>query len=414
MFKTIRKKILSNLRNILFEEWMEGISFFGGNPSASGESVTEDTALKLSVVFSCVKILSETMGTIPLKVFKKTDTGKEPFFNHPLYKILYLQPNPEITSYHWKAMKMSNILLHGNHYCEIQRNRGGRIIALWPLPPNRVKMFRAEDKKIYYRVSINGAEDIDMPANKILHLKGLTLNGLEGLSVLSAAREAIGLGLAGQNSASVFFKNGSQLTGVLEHPGGKGLGLSNPAAKRIRKSWEETHTGIPQQHRIALLEEGMKFRAISISPQDSQLLESRKFSVVDVSRFFRVPLHKINNLEKATNNNIEHQSLEFVMDSISPYTVNFEQEYQIKIFLPSEFGSIYPKYILKGLLRGDIKTRYEGYNKAKNSGWMSADEIRELEDMNNLPDGLGKKYHIPMNMQELGKPVPVKEKKENA
>jgi len=404
MIKTFRKKILKKIRSIIWKDWMDDNKYFGGGISNTGETVTTATVLNLSAVWAATQFLARTMAALPLKVFKKTDAGKEPDYNHPLYKILYLKPNSEMTAYTWRSLIMVDVCLHGNHYAEIQRNYMGEPVALWPITNSRVTPFRNEKKLLRYKVTMpNGGDDVILAPHQMIHLKGLSNDGIIGLSVISAAREVLGLALACQNSAGTFFKNGSQLSGVLEHPGTKNLGLSDPAHDRIRKSWEDTHKGIPQAHRIAILEEGMTFKAISISPQDAQLLASRKFSNQEIARFFGIPLHKIQDLEKATNNNIEHQSMETVTDSILPYTINFEQEFQTKLFTDDEFLTHYPKHILQGLLRGDTETRFNGYHIAKMDGWMSANEIRRLEDMNDLPNGKGNEYYIPLNYAPIAK-----------
>jgi len=405
MLKTFRKKIFKYIRSIVWEDWMDENKYFGGGISNTGETVTKTTSLNISAVWGATQFLARTMAALPLKVFKKTEAGKEPDPEHPVYKLLYLKPNPEMSAYQWRSLIMVDVCLDGNHYAEIQRNYLGEPAAIWPLTNSRVTPFRNTKKQLRYQVRMpDGTNDVILAPHQIIHLKGLSNDGIVGMSVLTAAREVFGLALACQSSAGTFFKNGSQLSGVLEHPGTKNLGLTDEGHDRVRKSWEDTHKGIPQAHRIAILEEGMTFKPISISPQDAQLLGSRKFSNQEIARFFGIPLHKIQDLEKATNNNIEHQSIETVTDSILPYTVNFEQEFQIKLFDDDEFLTHYPKHVLQGLLRGDTETRYKGYHIARMDGFMNADEIRRLEDMNDLPDGLGKKYYIPMNMEEVGNP----------
>jgi len=354
----------------------------------SGVEINETLALNLSAVYACVQVLAQTVGSLPLHVYQRTTEGKNRAVTHPLYRLLHDAPNPEMTSMSWRQAMMLHMCLWGNHYSEIERNKKGEPVALWPITPWRVNLKRVDKVLIYTVATDNGV--VTLPYGDVLHIKGLSCDGLVGLPPLRAAKEAIGLGLAAQKYAAKFFANDARPGGILEHPGQ----LSDEAAERLRKSFEKTHEGLDNKFRVAVLEEGMKFNAVGVPPEDAQLLETRKFSVAEIARYFRMPLHKISDLDRSTNNNIEHQAIEFVTDTIRPWLVSMEQELVFKLFS----GDYFPEFLIEGLLRGDIKTRYEAYAIGRQWGWLSADDIRERENMNRLPNNQGQQYLIPLNM----------------
>jgi len=357
----------------------------------SGVMVNETLALNLSSVYACTQVLSQTVGSLPLHVYQRTADGKNRTANHPLYRLLHDAPNPEMTSMSWRQAIMLHLCMWGNHYSEIER-RNGEPVALWPITPWRVALKRVNGQLVYAVALDSGV--VNVPFADMLHVKGLSYDGLIGLPPMRAAKEAIGLGLAAQKYAAKFFANDARPGGILEHPGQ----LSDEASARLRKSFEKTHEGLDNKFRVAVLEEGMKFNAVGVPPEDAQLLETRKFGVSEIARYFRMPLHKISDLDRSTNNNIEHQAIEFVTDTIRPWLVNIEQELSFKLFS----GDFFPEFLIEGLLRGDIKTRYEAYAIGRQWGWLSADDIRERENMNKLPNGQGGQYLVPLNMGSGG------------
>jgi len=354
----------------------------------SGVLVNETLALNLSAVYACVQVLSQTIGSLPLIVYQRTADGKARAVKHPLYRVLHDAPNPEMTSMSWRQAMLLHLCLWGNHYSEIERDSGGNPVALWPITPWRVNLKRVNGQLVYSVGLDTGM--VYVPFANMLHIKGLSYDGMTGLPPMRAARESIGLGLAAQKYAAKFFANDARPGGILEHPGQ----LSDEAATRLRKSFERAHEGLDNKFRVAVLEEGMKFNAVGIPPEDAQLLETRKFGVSEIARYFRMPLHKISDLERSTNNNIEHQAIEFVTDTIRPWLVNIEQELAFKLFT----GDYFAEFLIEGLLRGDIKTRYEAYAIGRQWGWLSADDIRERENLNKLPNGQGASYLTPLNM----------------
>jgi HK97 family phage portal protein len=375
--------------------WNDLMRIITGPPSHAGVVVNESNAINYSVVFACVRVIAETVASLPLHVYQRVPSGgKQRAPNHPLYDILHDLPNPEMTSFTLRETMMSHLLLWGNAYAEIEWGSDGYVRALWPIPPHCIQIERNERRQIQYRVSFpDGAQRI-LSEERILHIPGLSFDGLQGISPIRAARQAIGLGLAAEEFGARFFGNGTHLGGVLKHPSK----LSDQAHKHLKESINEAYTGLGKSHRLMLLEEGMELEKIGIPPEDAQFLETRKFQVAEIARIFRVPPHMIGDLERATFSNIEHQSIEFVVHTIRPWLVRWEQAMKWKLFLPAERRSFFAEFVVDGLLRGDIKSRYEAYAIARQNGWMSADDIRELENMNPLPDGQGQIYLVNGNM----------------
>jgi HK97 family phage portal protein len=369
--------------------------FITGSPSHAGVIVNESNAINYSAVYACVRVISETVASLPLHVYQRIPGGgKQRAPDHPLYDILHDLPNPEMTSFTLRETMMSYLLLWGNAYAEIEWGSDGFIRALWPIPPHCIQVERNERQQIQYRVSFPDGTQRILPEARILHIPGLSFDGLQGISPIRAARQAIGLGLAAEEFGARFFGNGTHLGGILKHPGK----LSDQAHKHLKESINEAYTGLGKSHRLMLLEEGMELEKIGIPPEDAQFLETRKFQVAEIARIFRVPLHMIGDLERATFSNIEHQSIEFVVHTIRPWLVRWEQAMKWKLFLPTERRSFFAEFVVDGLLRGDIKSRYEAYAIARQNGWMSADDIREMENMNPLPGGQGQIYLVNGNM----------------
>lgn len=362
----------------------------GARKSAAGVAVTENNALYSTAVYACVRIISETVASLPLPVYRRLQGGgKERAPDHALYTVLHDIANEEMTSFTLREVMMSHVLLWGNAYAEIERNGRGEVVALWPLRPDKTTPQRNASKKIEYKTEIDGQVFI-LPAKKVLHLYGLGFDGLIGYSPIKLAREAIGLGMATEEFGARFFSNGAHPSGIIEYPGK----LKDTALEQFKQSVQQAYGGLSKSHRMMVLEEGLKYHQVGIPPEDAQFLETRKFQIAEIARFFRVPLHMIGELDRATNNNIEHQSIEFVVHTIRPWLVRIEQAMAMKLFLPTERKTYFSEFLVDGLLRGDLKSRYEAYQIARQNGWLSADDIRELENMNPLPNGQGKIYLV--------------------
>ena len=381
-----------------------GWSFlFGG--TTSGKTVNERTAMQTTAVYACVRILSEAVAGLPLHIYRyRADGGKERITMHPLYHLLHDEPNPEMTSFVFRETLMSHLLLWGNAYAQVVRNGRGQAVALYPLLPSKMDVSRAANGELLYTYYRDADETglnpkggyITLRRDEVLHIPGLGFDGLIGYSPIAMAKNAIGMSLATEEYGASFFANGANPGGVLEHPGViKDIG-------RVKESWNSAYQGNGNAHKIAVLEEGMKFQAIGIPPEQAQFLETRKFQINEIARIFRVPPHMVGDLEKSSFSNIEQQSLEFVKYTLDPWVVRWEQSLQQSLLLPSEKPSLFIRFNLDGLLRGDYQSRMNGYAVGRQNGWMSTNDIRELEDMNRISaEEGGDLYLVNGNMTKL-------------
>lgn len=373
----------------------------GGYPTTAGIDVNETTAMGVMAVYAAVRLLSETIGSLPCHVMQQTDGGKQKATTHPLYRILHDQANPEQTAMEWRETALCHLLLRGNHFSEKQYDGAGRLVALWPIHPDRVRIEREAGGAgpLVYLVRVPPSNtEVRLSAAQILHLRGMGSNGITGFSPMAIGREAISLSLAAQEYGARLFKNDTKPGGVLEHP----TKLSKPAYDRLKASIEQEHQGLSNAHRMMILEEGMSWHQIGINPDDAQFLESRKFSVTEVARLFNLPPHFLRDLERATFSNIGEQAIEFVVYTLRPWLVRMEQRFYVELLSASDQVTHYVKFNVEGLLRGDVKSQFDAYQVAKQNGWMNADEIRELEDLNPLPDELGQEYWQPVNLGVVG------------
>ena len=365
-----------------------GGRFFPFGWTWSGKSVTERSAMQTTAVYACVRIISETVASLPLHLYEYTDDGKEKVYTHPLYRLLHDIPNPEMNSFIWREVMMSHLLLWGNSYSQIIRNGRGEVMALYPLMPEKMSVDRGKDGKLYYTYTTDKEGTIVFRKEEILHIVGLGFDGLIGHSPIAMAKNAIGLAIAAEEYGSSFFSNSGTPSGVLEHPGV----LKEP--QKVRKAWEDAYGGSSNAHKVAVLEEGMKFSPISINPHEAQFLETRKFQVTEICRIFRVPPHMIADLEKSSFNNIEQQSLDFVTNTIRPWLVRIEQSVYQQLLSENEQQKLFAKFNVDGLLRGDFQSRMKGYAVGIQNGFMSPNDVRELEDMNLIPDEEGGNRHL--------------------
>jgi len=365
-----------------------------GAEVASGITVTPELSIQCIAVFACVRILSESVASLPLHLYRRRpDRGKERAADHWLYPILHDLPNPEMTSFELREILMGHLALWGNAFAEIEYDGAGRVRSLWPLRPDRMRV-RRQNGELYYHYTLpNGGPEVVLPRSRIWHLRGFGYDGVVGYSPIALARQAVGLALATEEFGARFFGNGARPGIVLEHPGV----LSDEAHRRLRESWEERHQGLSRAHRVAILEEGMKVHEVGIPPEDAQFLETRRFQVTEIARLYRIPPHMLADLERATFSNIEHQSLEFVIHTLRPWLVRWEQAIYRDLIPPQERGSLFAEFLVDGLLRGDIESRYRAYAVGRQNGWLSANDIRELENMNPIPEG-GDIYLVPLNM----------------
>lgn len=380
-------------------------SFYMGSSSA-GKNVNERSAMQMTAVYSCVRILAEAVAGLPLHLYRyKEDGGKEKALDFNLYHLLHDEPNKEMSSFIFRETLMTHLLLWGNAYAQIIRNGKGEVVALYPLMPNKMKVDRDENGELYYTYTRSTEEALTLEGSTVyltprdvLHIPGLGFDGLVGYSPIAMAKNAIGLAIATEEYGAKFFANGAAPSGVLEHPGT----IKDPA--RLRENWNSTFGGSANSGKVAVLEEGMKYTPISISPEQAQFLETRRFQIDEIARIFRVPPHMVGDLEKSSFSNIEQQSLEFVKYTLDPWVVRWEQSLARSLLTEDEKKIYFFKFNLEGLLRGDYASRMGGYATARQNGWMSANDIRELENMDKIPaEEGGDLYLINGNMLPLNK-----------
>ena len=351
--------------------------------STSGKSVNERSAMQMTAVYACVHILSESIAGLPVHLYQYKDGGsKVKALEHPLYKLLHDEPNPEMTSFVFRETLMTHLLLWVNAYAQIIRNGKGQVVGLYPpLMPNRMRVDRDEHGHLYYQYQMQDSDaptmkngTINLKPSDVLHVPGLRFDGLVGYSPIAIAKNAIGLSIATEEYGAKFFANGATPGGLLEFP----VTFKNPDA--IRESWNKGFSG-SNSHKIAILEEGMHYTPISISPEQAQFLETTKFQIHEIDRIFRVSTHMVGDLEKSSFSNIEQQSLEFVKYTLEPWIVRWEQALNRALLSDSEKAAYFIKFNVDGLLRGDYQSRMNGYATARQNGWMSANDIRELENL---------------------------------
>ena len=377
--------------------------FFMGS-STSGKRVNERSAMQMTAVYSCVRILSEAVAGLPLHLYQYTDKGsKEKAVDNPLYFLLHDEPNTEMTSFVFRETLMTHLLLWGNAYSQIIRNGKGEVMGLYPLMPDRMTVGRDEKGRLYYEYMVSSDDaktlkdgTVRLSPYDVLHIPGLGFDGLVGYSPIAMAKNAIGLAIAAEEYGSKFYANGATPSGILEYPGT----VKDP--DKVRESWNAGFGGSSNAHKIAVLEEGMKYTPISISPNEAQFLETRKFQINEIARIFRVPPHMVGDLEKSSFSNIEQQSLEFVKYTLEPWLVRWEQAMRRALIPQDDKSKYFIKFNVDGLLRGDYQSRMQGYATARQNGWMSANDIRELENLDRIPaeDG-GDLYLINGNMMPL-------------
>lgn len=368
-------------------------SFLMGT-SSSGRRVTERTAMQMTAVYSCVRILSETLASLPLHIYESFETNSRKAIKHPLYKLLHDEPNPEMTSFIFRETLMTHLLLWGNAYAQIIRNGKGEVLALYPLMPDRMRVDRDEYGQLYYEYMLSdsdanakGSGAVRLSTQDILHIPGLGFDGLVGYSPIAMAKNAIGMAIATEEYGAAFFANGATPSGILTHPGV----IKNPEA--MRESWSKGFGG-RNSHKVAILEEGMNYTPISIAPNEAQFLETRKFQLNEIARIFRVPPHMVGDLEKSSFSNIEQQSLEFVKYTLDPWVSRFEQAMTRRLLTDDEKKKYYIKFNVDGLMRGDYQSRMNGYATARQNGWMSANDIRALENLDLISDEEGGNLYL--------------------
>ena len=376
-------------------------SFYLGT-SNSGKSVSPTSAIQVSAVYACVRVIAETIASLPVHVYEVTGEGNRKATEHPLYRILHDEPNHEMTSFIWRETMLTHLLLYGNSYCQIIRTGRSKVESLYPLLPDHMEVDRDSKGNLTYTYTTSDGKTWALDPTEVLHIPGLGFDGVIGYSPIALEKSAIGLGIAAEEYGSKFFSNGARPSGILTHPNT----VKDPAA--LRASWNAAYGGSSNASRVAVIEEGMSFVPLSLPNNEAQFLETRKFQVSEICRIFRVPPHMIGDLDRATFSNIESQNISFAVHTIRPWLVRIEQAINRALIADNEKGRFYVQFNLDGLMRGDYKSRMEGYAIARQNGWMSTNDIRELENLNPVSEEEGGNAYlvngnmIPISLAGLG------------
>jgi HK97 family phage portal protein len=369
--------------------------------SKVGIHINAQNALQTTAVFACVRLLSESIASLPLFLYRKTETGKEKATDMPIYEVLHDVPNPETDSFQFWQAFVANMLIYGRGYAEVVRNNAGHIVQMWNITTPFVRVQRnSETQELEYVITPSGKERFILRKDQIFRVDWFSMDALNAFRPLELAQNAIGLSEAAEEFASNYFKNGANVGGIIEYPDV----LRDNDLEQYKKDVRKEYSGLSNAARLLFLEQGAKFQKVSNTPEESQMLETRKFQVEEVARFYNVPLHMVGDLEHATFSNIEQMSLNYVIYTLRPYLVRIERAITAQLLMPQERSIYFPKFSVEGLLRGDYKSRMEGYAVARQNGWMSANDIRELEDMDHIPaEEGGDAYLANGNLRSLKK-----------
>jgi len=368
------------------------LDMFDGGPTDAGVRINESNAYNISAVWAAIRVHTDALGQMPCLVYERQDDdGKRRAYDHPLYAVLHEQPNPYMTPFNFKEALQGHLLSWGNAYAEIEQDGGGRVRHLWPLLPDRTSPIWDNGQK-WIKTRLPDNEIVVLPGERVLHIPGFGFDGRVGHSVISIARESLGLTRATERFGAKWFGSGSRPSGILAHPGR----LSDKARRNMRDDWERMNSGLDNAHRVAILQEGVKWEQIGLPPDDSQFIETRKFQLNEVARWFRVPPHMIAEMTQATFGNIEHQSIEFVQYSISPHATRWEENLSLQLLTRDDRRTHFVEFLLAALLRGDSASRGEFYTKLFQLGAISPNEIRGAENLN--PYDGGEKKYVPLNM----------------
>ena len=386
-----RRVSVSDLKNPRY--WLLE-SLGGGGGTATGRSVSIDGSLAFVPVYACVKLLANSIASLPLPVYRRLEGGgKERDNAHPLYALLHDAPNPEMTTYEAIQTMVGHVATWGNSYSNTVRDGAGRVIEIWPLRPDRMRVERSpRTNELLYRYTVPGGEERILLADEVMHWRGLSSDGVMGHSPVALAREAVGMGLAAEEYGARFFGNDARPGGILKSPNK----LTPEAAQASKESWERAHAGLSNKHRVAVLQEGLEWEAVGMPNVDAQFLELRQFQRGEIAMLFGVPPHMISDTSKSTSwgTGIEQQGIGFVVYTLRPWLVSLEQRMKLDLFSAQERETWFPEFLVDGLLRGDSTARAASLSIQKQNGVINADEWREIENRNPLPNGEGKVYLV--------------------
>jgi len=371
-------------------------SYVQGGSTSAGITVNSNLAMNCSTVYACVRVLSESVAQLPLIFYERKGNGKDRAIEHPLYKVLHRSPNSWMTAFEFWRNLITHLCLRGNAYCLILRDRNKRVYELIPMHPDTIEVKQRADLSLEYVRKVQGSTKV-FQQSEVFHLRAISSDGVTGVSPITQQRQAIGLAMAAERFGAELFGNGAKPGGVITHPGK----LTVEGAINLRKRFEDATSG-ENRHRTVVLDEGMGWTQVSMSAEDSQFLETRKFQRSEIAGIFRVPPHMVADLSDATFSNVEHMGLEFVKHSLMPWLVQIEQTIFRDLLTPQEQETYFAEFLVDGLLRGDLKSRYESYQIAIMNGVMSADDVRALENLPPRPDGKGDTYYYPANLLPAG------------
>ena len=354
--------------------------------SKVGIHINARNALQVTAVFACVRLLSENIASLPLVLYRKTEKGKDKATDRQDYGVLHDVPNPETDSFQFWQAFLANMLIYGRGYAEVVRDGAGRVVQMWNITTPYVRIQRnSETQELEYIVTSSGGEQFTLRKDQVFRVDWFSMDALNAFKPLELAQNAIGLGEAAEEFASNYFKNGANVGGIIEWPDA----MTDDQLESFKKDIREKYAGLSNTARLMFLEQGAKFQKVSNTPEEAQMLETRKFQVEEVARFYNVPLHMIGDLDHATFSNIEQMSLNFVIYTLRPYLVRIERAITAQLLTPQERAIYFPKFTVDALLRGSYLSRMQGYAQARQNGWMNANEIRDLEDMDAIPEEQG-------------------------
>ncbi|NTU67975.1 MAG: phage portal protein [Chlorobiaceae bacterium] len=380
-------------------EWQADVGASGWMGTDSGERVSVDASLRLSALYRCVQIITDDMMSLPWGVYEKQEGKRVRRHDHPVDYLISTEPNPEMDAGTFVKTMQVHRELKGNAYAEIIRNRIGDPVALWLIDPDMIRPDRTPGGALYYRYHTPAGSEKPIKPENILHIKGLSFDGITGMSVLAYARETVGGGLAQQKTSNSIFRNGLKPSAVFSHPNQ----LSDIAERNIRSSIASMYSGAGNTGRPILLQEGMKVEKWAITPEEAQFLDSRKFTIEEIARWFGIKAYKLGLMDRETHSNIFQNAKEHIEECIMPRCIAWEKEVKRKLFRPDERGALYTKFDFNAMLRGSPSERAEFYTRMRDLGALDIDEIRAKEDLDELPDGLGRTRLVPLNMIPLDK-----------
>ncbi|MCV0396954.1 MAG: phage portal protein [Rhizobiaceae bacterium] len=384
-----------DLSNMSPDQVREFLRIGGSMETASGVSINESSAMRVAAAWRCVNIISGTVGTLPLDLIRRvSEQVREPARGHPLRKVLTVKPNQWQTPSEFRRMMQAHLMLRGNAYA-LKATLSGQVVGLVPLHPDRVEVDQLDDMTMRYRVSLKNGQYLTLTGKDVFHLRGMSLDGVKGLSVLSHMRESLGLALQSERAGARLMKDGQFIGGTLEHPNK----LSPDAYERLKASVSDRHSGADNAGKAMILEEGMKFNKVGMSAVDLQFLQQRDFQRYDIAMFFGVPPHMLGATEKQTSwgSGIEQQGIGFVTYTLNDWLKAWEEAIKRDLIAEREWETLDARFYTQGLMRGDVKTRTAYYIAARQWGWLNPNEIRALEDMNPREDEGGEEYAVPPN-----------------